>query len=120
MSEQRHMPGPWNAEGLEVWAVGSRRINLTSVGTPKIAEVCEHNIEGQSALATARLIAAAPDMDLLLSGVACGVIRSEPGTRELAFDGLRYSLGLNPDWATTVGIMGRDRLVAAIAKARNA
>jgi hypothetical protein len=60
----KHTPGPWHADGLEIWATKAVRFNLTTVGTPMIAAVCAHaDMEGGSpANANARLIAAAPDL----------------------------------------------------------
>src|SRR5690606_1875518 len=60
--ETKHTPGPWRADGLEIWATKGVRFNLTTVGTPMIAAVCAHaGMEGGSpAEANARLIAAAP------------------------------------------------------------
>ena len=76
MSATKHTPGPWECDmdldetGLEVWAVGSRRINATKVATPLICRVVDHCIDGQSAKATAHLIAAAPELLEALSIIA--------------------------------------------------
>lgn len=60
----KHTPGPWHADGLEIWATKAVRFNLTTVGTPMIAAVCAHaDMEGGfPANANARLIAAAPEL----------------------------------------------------------
>ena len=60
----KHTPGPWHADGLEIWATKAVRFNLTTVGTPMIAAVWAHaDMEGGSpANANARLIAAAPEL----------------------------------------------------------
>jgi len=130
MSEQKHTPGEWvqlanvSGMGLSIRIHSDRGLRLiASVGTHDVnvsngKDGIYHDFKDHHEIeANARLIAAAPDMALVLAGVACGAIRAEPGTRELAFDGLRYSLGRNPDWKRVVGIMGRDRLAAAIRKA---
>lgn len=38
----KHTPGPWRADGHEVWGTRSMRFNLTTCGTPMIATVCKH------------------------------------------------------------------------------
>lgn len=37
-----HTPGPWRADGAEVWGTHAMRFNLTTGGTPMIARVCKH------------------------------------------------------------------------------
>jgi hypothetical protein len=57
--------------------------------------------------------------DLILRGIAAGVIRPEPTTNELAFNGLRYSIGRgNPktQWTDMLAVMGEAKIVQAIAK----
>lgn len=61
MSAQ-HTPGPWVSDGAEVWADGPRRINCAEAGTPRVCVVDDHQAEDFNAKATARLIAAAPDL----------------------------------------------------------
>lgn len=56
--------GPWAVQGSEVWATHGIRFNLTTVGTPLIARVCEHKDaeRGFPYEANARLIASAPEL----------------------------------------------------------
>ena len=63
-SETKFTPGPWEVDGLEVWATSPIRFNLTNVGTPMIALVSDHkNTDGGFPFgANARLIAAAPEL----------------------------------------------------------
>jgi len=117
----KHTPGPWHI--IHEPTLNTYHIRVEDLDAAPVASLfyssggCRPQFSRELIDANARLIAAAPDMALVLAGVACGAIRAEPGTRELAFDGLRYSLGRNPDWKRVVGIMGRDRLAAAIRKA---
>jgi hypothetical protein len=63
--EIKHTPGPWTANNDgEVWATKPMRFNLTTAGTPMVAEVCRHDDAegGFPWKANARLIAAAPDL----------------------------------------------------------
>lgn len=62
--DKQHTPGPWRADGAEVWATKPIRFNLTTAGTPMIATACKHqDAEGGFPFeANARLIAAAPDL----------------------------------------------------------
>jgi len=55
-------PGPWKGDAFEVWSTRSVRINLTTVATPRVAMVDDHNAEDFSAKSTAHLIAAAPEL----------------------------------------------------------
>lgn len=62
--EVKHTPGPWKANGAEVWGTHAIRFSLTTGGTPMIATVCKHE-DAERAFpydANARLIAAAPDL----------------------------------------------------------
>lgn len=66
--------------------------------------------------ADAQLIAAAPDMDLLLRALRAGVARWYEATGEFRFDGLMYSTG-DGDWARLCRAVGREKLVDAVLKA---
>lgn len=70
--------------------------------------------------ANARLIAAAPAMDLALSMIACGIARIERCGRleEFCFDGIRYCI--NDDWNALFDVIGWDKARAALAKATGA
>lgn len=63
-SETKFTPGPWRYDGHEVWGTRPVRFNLTTAGTPMIAEVCKHSDTdgGFPFEANARLIAAAPEL----------------------------------------------------------
>lgn len=67
-SETKFTPGPWRYDGHEVWGTRPVRFNLTTAGTPMIAEVCKHSDTdgGFPFEANARLIAAAPELYLEL------------------------------------------------------
>ena len=83
------------------------------VATPEIrAKIME------TERANARLIAAAPDMDLLLRCIGLGVARVTPETHEIAFGGIRVAFAAyTGDWSRVVELLGRDRLRAALALA---
>lgn len=81
-----HTPGPWEVivgydGAVSVAASGSRRINLTTAGTPIIADIYDHaDAENFSGLANARLIAAAPELLGALRGMlALDVEHSQRG-----------------------------------------
>lgn len=75
----KHTPGPWHADGLEIWATKAVRFNLTTVGTPMIAAVCAHaDMEGGfPANANARIIAAAPELLEALERLVTEIILSD-------------------------------------------
>jgi hypothetical protein len=78
--------------GLEVWAVGSRRINATKVATPLICRVVDHCIDGQSAKATARLIAAAPELLEALEETAAALLQYFSGVGSKVDAKARYEV----------------------------
>lgn len=68
----KHTPGPWVANGAEVWGTHAMRFSLTTGGTPMIATVCKHT-DAERAFpyeANANLIAAAPDLLEALKQIA--------------------------------------------------
>lgn len=107
-SKAKHTPGPWvvtrggQSEPFSVEA---------STRTVALVKTCRDETD-----ANARLIAASPDMDLLLEAFRTGVIEVYKPTGEFRFNGLMYST-FRADWSTLVAGMGRDTLAAAIAKA---
>lgn len=60
----KHTPGPWKADGHEVWATHPIRFGLVTAGTPMIAQACKHEgTEGDFPYeANARLLAVAPEL----------------------------------------------------------
>ena len=97
-------PGPWKVDGNEIWSTNTQRINLVTVATPRVAVVDDHLAESFSVGATARMIAAAPELyealnTLLAAEIAVG---DEPDSN-LAWSKMHIA---------------RDRANAALAKAR--
>lgn len=113
MDKSKHTPGPWNCAALPNIPLLSIYIYVDAEDgkEPKALPVTEGN---------ARLIAAAPAMDLALSMIACGIARIERSGRleEFCFDGMRYCL--NGDWNALFRAIGWDKARAAIARATGA
>lgn len=109
-----HTPGPWYLNNDDETEDGT--IDVISKRRPYICTVHSGAIPGTTD-ANARLIAAAPAMDLALSMISCGVARIERCGRleEFCFDGLRYCL--NGDWNALFDVIGWEKARAAIAKA---
>ena len=110
-----HTAGPWRAEGGNVYADVDRYYPrpVAHVGVP----LERHDNRVDELMANARLIAAAPAMEMALDLIACGAARIERSGRlvEFCFDGIRYSH--NGDWGALIEVVGWDRARAAIARA---
>lgn len=140
----RHTPGPWifrewcgtpkdtalaRKHGMEPIALvmnGGERVVLSEASgrvclvdsQVKVNRGTGHETVCPERDANAALIAAAPDMELVLSALRSSVCTIYEPTGELRFNGLMYSTRGGPEnWTTLVDLMGRDRLRAAIAKA---
>lgn len=124
-----HMSGPW-----EVWRYDPEegewfvRINRRPFGNVcRVFNItCGWKDTGgpggmvyaKETRANAHLIAAAPDMELLLRALRCGVAEFHRPTGELRFGGLMYSTTGEPcDWSDTLDIIGRAEIESAIARA---
>jgi len=109
--EAKHTPGPWrvvdDGEGV-IGIIGDEYVN----GWKEIASLDDKGRNRQNA----RLIAAAPDMDLLLRALKCGVVAFYIPTGELRFSGLMYS-SHRGGWSKLVASVGRENIEAAITKA---
>jgi hypothetical protein len=103
------------------WALGPRGTQVYGTGDDqRLVAMCgaatAHPLSEQ--LANARLVAESPAMTIALEMIACGAARYErEGTlREFCFDGLRYSVRDN--WNALFDLIGWDKALAAIAKAK--
>lgn len=66
--------------------------------------------------ANARLLAAAPAMNLILRLVQSGAARFDPSTREFCFNGLQFG-ATSREWTRILNAVGWDRARAALARA---
>lgn len=110
MDNSQHTPGPWKA----TWHNGGRFLSIRSGEFVGVARVNTTNVDRD---ANARLIAAAPAMDMALEMIACGAARIERigSLTEFCFDGIRYSH--NGDWGAMMNVIGWGKARAAIAAA---
>lgn len=110
----RHTPGPWKVERMTAGAF----VAITANSKPRSIGTVMDRPDG-SLDANARLLAAAPAMDIVLRMLSLGIARIERSATaplvEFCFNGMRYSVG--GDWNGTVGVIGWDRCRAVIAKA---
>ena len=117
----KHTPGPWEYNDPAKFNQVDGRFSYTAVYARgnafpwRMAEV--QGPDDKTTIANARLIAAAPAMELALSMISCGVARIERCGRleEFCFDGIRYCL--NGDWNALFNVIGWNKAHAAIAKA---
>lgn len=106
-----HTPGPWHICPLDQashrWVIaqpdGSSVADCSPVGPWVPDEMADAN---------ARLIAAAPAMELALQLIAEGHARIERtgDLREFCFDGIRYAM--NGKWGQLFDVIGWDRAIA--------
>lgn len=109
-----HTPGPWHLSSK-----GDGRTYVEGGDTADdIACLLMDHAQSENN-ANARLIAAAPDMALMLDAIRFGVVDFYRPTGELRFNGMLYAFHDN-DWSRIVSILGRDELRAAIRKAGGA
>ncbi len=111
-TSEGYVPGPWEA-GVEYDSdVFAGDLQLADCDFPQ-GELTEGVIR-----ANARLMAAAPAMELVLALISHGLARIERvgSLVEFCFDGLRYIN--HGDWNATLGVIGWDKARDAIAKAK--
>lgn len=106
-------PGPW-------LPMAGMPTNIIGPNGQRVAR-CDFDgdFDDPRAVENARLIAAAPAMELALRMISLGIASikgSTPRFAEFCFDGLRYSM-TDGDWNGVIGVIGWDRCEAAIAKA---
>lgn len=105
-------PGPWSADRWRVCA------NFNE-GDPPIKVICDTannaKTRNDENAANAYLIASAPAADLLLRMILSGAASVDQYTKEIRFNGLRFSAS-DGDWNAIVGIMGWRQCRAALGK----
>lgn len=104
-------PGPWRLEYDGSVVIGGQiAIGPDSCGPDDVSR--------EERKANCRLIAASPDMLLLLRALRCGVCSFCGKTGDIQFGTLACSTNGEPDdWSSIVNILGRVDLLAAIALA---
>jgi hypothetical protein len=124
MSEQaKHTPGPWVQWRNHLYVFqgpAKENTNQKLIGAGhKIADCSDAFNDGDvgidEAYANARLIAAAPAMEIALKLLSLGLARFAPDTSEFCFGGLRYGLPVEGfSWNEIVNLIGWDEARKAI------
>ena len=132
--ENKHTPGPWIAkpDGQGTYSVVENRVEMwldefdIGIATP-VVDVAGTVMSVTPAMnpiafgpidrADAYLIAAAPDMDLVLNAIRFGVVTVNPTRVESFHFGDKIAYPHTAGWSGVAHAFGRDDLRAAIAKA---